>query len=536
MWFRPLFERLGRRRSPAAARRRPPVRLRLEALEERWLPSLTPAATLPVGSSPHAVVTADFNSDGNLDLAASGGGTVSVLPGEGDGTFAAARHFASPSAYGDLAVGDFNGDGNTDLVTCFGWSTYDTAGGGIDVLLGNGDGTFRPAQQVPVPEPPGMDGSGGYAVTGYGPVGVRVADADADGRSDLWVDAQFAYYYYGDIAPFWGTYSAVLLGAPDGSFAPGSTEAFPPPPAAPDLNADGRGDAVAAASNGVGVRLGRADGTLAPELLFSAGQSPWGVAVGDFNGDGRPDVAVANAGSNDVSVLLNDGAWPAADAPTVRVNNVVVSEGNTGTAAAVFTLTLSAALDEPITVAYRTADATATAGSDYQAASGTLTFAPGETSKAVTVLVNGDRLGEPDDYFLLKLDQPANAFLATGSGTGSILDDEPRVSINDVSAKEGNGKTTVFTFTVTLSAAYDAPVTVRFATADGTARSGDGDYVGKSGTLTFAPGETTKTVAVVVNGDKKREGNEAFVVNLTDLSSYAWLLDGQGMGTILNDD
>src|SRR5205823_12352611 len=132
----------------------------------------------------------------------------------------------------------------------------------------------------------------------------------------------------------------------------------------------------------------------------AAGSYPVGVAVGDFNGDGRPDVASANSGSSDVSALLNDGTWPALDAPSVTVNDVTVTEGNTGTVLATFTVSLSAAYAQTVSVHYAAQDGSATAADgDYQAASGTLIFAPGETSKPVTVLVTGDRKGEYDEYF-----------------------------------------------------------------------------------------------------------------------------------------
>jgi hypothetical protein len=95
------------------------------------------------------------------------------------------------------------------------------------------------------------------------------------------------------------------------------------------------------------------------------------------------------------------------------------------------------------------------------------------------------------------------------------VDDEPRVSINDVTKAEGKkGKTTLFTFTVTLSAPYDQPVSVSFQTADGTATTGDNDYVARAGTLTFAPGETAKTTTVEVKGDNKREADETFCLDL----------------------
>jgi hypothetical protein len=103
-----------------------------------------------------------------------------------------------------------------------------------------------------------------------------------------------------------------------------------------------------------------------------------------------------------------------------------------------------------------------------------------------------------------------------------------------VARLERNSGTTVFVFTVTLSAAYDVPVTVNFATANGTASAGE-DYTARSGTLTFAPGETSKTISIVVRGDRKLEANETFFVNLSGAGN-ALLLDAQALATILNDD
>jgi hypothetical protein len=190
-----------------------------------------------------------------------------------------------------------------------------------------------------------------------------------------------------------------------------------------------------------------------------------------------------------------------------------------------------------VTVAYSTGNGTATAGSDYRAASGTLTFAPGETSKTLTVLVNGDRSGEANETFVVNLGSPTNATIADGQGVGTITDDEPRVSISDVTKAEGKkNQTTLFTFTVTLSAAYDQPVTTSFRTVNGTATTGDNDYVARTGTLTFAPGETTKTITIEVKGDNKREADETFYLDLSGLGSNALFTKNRGVGTILNDD
>jgi hypothetical protein len=217
--------------------------------------------------------------------------------------------------------------------------------------------------------------------------------------------------------------------------------------------------------------------------------------------------------------------------------DVTVPEGNVGSTAAVITVRLSSASVQTVSVNYTTADGSATAGSDYQAKTGTLVFSPGETSKTISVLVYGDRLPEPSENFFVNLNGPTNASVADAQGVVTIVDDEPRISISDVSKAEGKkNQTTLFIFTVTLSAAYDQPVTISFKTTDGGAKISDNDYVAKNGTLTFNPGETTKTITIVVNGDNKREQNEMFYLDLFGNSSNSMFTKNRGTGTILNDD
>jgi len=225
------------------------------------------------------------------------------------------------------------------------------------------------------------------------------------------------------------------------------------------------------------------------------------------------------------------------DDPRVSINDVAMKEGNSGLTAFAFTVSLSVAYDVPVTVSYTMANGTATADSDYQTASGTPTFAPGETTKTVTVQVIGDRLPESNETFSVNLSTPINGTIADGQGVGTIVDDEPRISISDVAKKEGKkGQTTLFVFTVTLSAVYDQPVTMSFHTLDGTAKTSDQDYVAKAGTLTFNPGETTKTITIVVNGDSKKEADETFYLDLFGNSSNSLFTKSRGLGTILNDD
>lgn len=123
---------------------------------------------------------------------------------------------------------------------------------------------------------------------------------------------------------------------------------------------------------------------------------------------------------------------------------------------------------------------------------------------------------------------------------GVILDDEPRISISDVSKLEGKNGKTLFTFTVTLTVpgsllGYDQAATMSYRTQDGTTKAGE-DYTAKSGTLTFAAGELTKTITIEVKGDSKKEANDTFYLDLFGLSSNALFTKKRGIGTILNDD
>jgi probable HAF family extracellular repeat protein len=264
-------------------------------------------------------------------------------------------------------------------------------------------------------------------------------------------------------------------------------------------------------------------------LTQATAVNDYGQVVGEY-------VWSSNWVSGTAPFLLTPEAVPP-PGPSLSVDDVRVTEGHAGTYAATFTVTLSQPSDRVVTVSYCTAGGTATTGSDYQSASGTLTFAPGETKKTITVPVYGDRLAEPDETFFVSLGGATNATIADGQGVGSIVDDEPRIGINDVIKYEGKkGQTVLFVFTVTLSAAYDQVVTLSYTTVSGTAKASDKDYVVRAGTLTFAPGETTKAITIEVKGDTRREADETFYLDLFDNSSNALFTKNRGVGTILNDD
>jgi len=236
--------------------------------------------------------------------------------------------------------------------------------------------------------------------------------------------------------------------------------------------------------------------------------------------------------SDDLGVvtILNDDTQI-----TAAIDDVNKLEGSGGgTTDFVFTLTLSAASSQIVTIDYQTADGTAAAGSDYTAANGTLSFAPGETSKSITVKVAADTDGEANETFFVNLSGPTNALIADGQGKGTILNDDAKVSISDVVEVEGDSGKTYAVFTVSLSTPSSLQTSVNYATANGSAGS-PGDYTAASGTLTFDVGETTKTISIEVLRDGQAEGDETFYVDLTNASN-ATFAEARGTATIRNDD
>jgi len=262
------------------------------------------AQTFEAGSGPYFLAMGDFNGDGKLDLAVADlgpstqrAGTVSVLLGNGDGTFQAARSFAAGNTIWSVAVGDVNGDGKPDLVVPDGGSNS------VSVLLGNGDGTFQAARSFPV---------------GTNPVHVAVGDFNGDRVQDLAVANYFDFTV------------SVLLGNGDGTFQAARTFAassYPWSVSVGDFNGDGVPDLATAnlGSTTVSVLLGNGDGTFQAAQNFGAGLGPAFVAVADFNGDGKQDLAVADYYSaGTVSVLINNTAH----APTT--NTLTVNKTGTG--------------------------------------------------------------------------------------------------------------------------------------------------------------------------------------------------------------
>jgi hypothetical protein len=247
------------------------------------------------GAMGMSVISQDFNKDGKLDLATADmmNMNVAVLLGNGDGTFGAPTTFSvAPTPY-MLVSADFNKDGNFDIATANNYSSNN-----VSILLGHGNGTFGNAIN--------------YSVSSsLGTSSIATADFNKDGNPDLVVGNSDTNYV------------SVMLGHGDGSFASASNlvvgiylSSWPQSVICVDLNADNNVDIVSAngGDNTVSVLLGHGNGIFANDTSFAV--SPSGhqnnhsqsVAAADFNKDGKMDLATANLGSYDVSILLSDGA------------------------------------------------------------------------------------------------------------------------------------------------------------------------------------------------------------------------------------
>ncbi|BBY60113.1 hypothetical protein MSAR_32490 [Mycolicibacterium sarraceniae] len=226
--------------------------------------------------------------------------------------------------------------------------------------------------------------------------------------------------------------------------------------------------------------------------------------------------------------------------PSVSITDTTLVEGNAGTNSAAFTVTLSKASTKTVTVSYTTADGTATAGQDYTASTGTVTFAPGVVSQVINVGVLGDATVEPDETFTVVLSSPSGATLGRTTATGTITNDDatevklPTVSIAGDTVPEGDSGTTALPFTVTLSKPSTTTITLTYTTSNGSATAGQ-DYTAATGTVTFAPGAVSQVITISVTGDTTVEPNETLTVTLSNPTG-ATIATASAAGTIVNDD
>jgi parallel beta-helix repeat protein len=224
-------------------------------------------------------------------------------------------------------------------------------------------------------------------------------------------------------------------------------------------------------------------------------------------------------------------------APSISIADARMNEGNSGTTNMPFVVTLTGATTVPATVQYQTVSNSASAGSDFQSVSGTLTFNPGETQKTINVPIFGDTIMEPDETFFVTLFSASNATISRSSATGTIVNDDlgANVSANDVQIVEGNSGTTNAVITLTASQPFYGEVD--YFTVDGTAKSSS-DYLARS-SYVFFNNEMTKTISIPIVGDTVPEADETFTVHLSlfNYSSSPFTLATPTVTvTIVNDD
>ena len=234
------------------------------------------------------------------------------------------------------------------------------------------------------------------------------------------------------------------------------------------------------------------------------------------------NAAVQGTGSAEGRIIDNDGA------PQLAIGNATATEGDQ----AVFEVMLVGTSSQEIAVNYATRDVSAREGVDYEAAEGTLTFAAETASRTISIALTDDTVAESDETFEVTLSSPVNATLATSVATGTIRDDDaaPTLSVSDAVGEEGG----VAAFAISLAGTTSRTVTVRYATLGGTAREGT-DFDPAAASLTFPPGERSRTVTVALKDDSVHESDETFFLQLQSPVNATVVTD-RATGTIRDND
>ena len=484
------------------------------------------APNVPLSSS--ALKAADFNNDAKADLIAITPPSTSyvVLLGNGNGTFTnigGGSIQTGPSFNDDLDIGDVNGDGKLDV------AIVRTRTNVVHVLHGDGTGHFPTDTTLPI------QGT---------PISVVVKDLNGDSKPDIavtdsildnFISSPFITVLINNGAGFNAGVNYPTSGA--GLLASG------------DFNSDNKPDLVSSSDtlffagglDGVSVLTNKGNGEFNAAVDWTTGILSAQVAVADFNNDGKDDVAVdQRLGS--VVLLLNNFT---SSQPCLSVDDVSVTENDTGTINANFTVKLSAASAQTVRVNFFATPAFlpsiisgATKGADFENLPGTLTFLPGETTQTISIPVKGDLLDEIDQFFHVFLTTPINALISDGKGVGTIVDNDapPAITISDTTVIEGTSfqDQTLAVFNVTLNAPSEKAVSAQVTLQAGTALAGI-DYFDFPTSVNFAPGSVSATISVPIVRDNIFEPDETFFVNLSNPTD-ATIADGQAQGTITNDD
>ncbi|OWK42997.1 beta strand repeat-containing protein [Fimbriiglobus ruber] len=459
--------------------------------------SLNPYTLTSTGNitSPSDIVTGDFNGDGIPDIAVAGaaGSTneVAVFLGKGNGTFGAPIYTVIPGQASELGVGDFTGNGKQDLVVIGGWD--------ISILMGNGDGTFKITQSFTFfVEAPGKiaigdlngdglpdiaipdtffnkqinvlynNGDGTFTAgtpitTPVNPTGVAIGDLNGDGANDI------VYSSANQVS--------VLLGNGNGTFRTGSTYAGTTSGGTvllADLNYDGNPDVVVGntsiVNDQIAVLQGNGDGTLQAPVYYTAGDAPGDVALADMNGDGALDIVTANSDdalTGGVSVFLNNDKPVAPTTIQVTAPANAVAGSSVLVTVAALTSTGKYASGYSGTIHFSSSDVAAGLPPDY-------TFTPSDLGRhtfRVTLKTAGTQT-------ITATDTKAPALTGTGTGT-VVTPNTPSV----VSVVSGNNQT------ATVNGTFAAPLVVKVTDAYGNVVSG--------ATVSFVPPDSGGATALV---------------------------------------
>ena len=486
------------------------------------------------GGSAYSVALADVNGDGKPDIVVANNddiATVGVLLGNGDGTFQTAVTFGTGATYAySAAVADVNGDGKPDIVVANWCSNGGCKSGTLSVLLGNGDGTFQTAvtygtggiyaDSVAVADVNGagkldvvagnygnnnvgfllgngdgtFQGAVTYGAGGSGAYSVAVADVNGDGKPDIVV------------ANHGSSNVGVLLGNGDGTFQGavtyGAGGSGAQSVAVADVNGDGKPDIVVANYNSpgtVGVLLGNGDGTFQTAMTYGSGGSyPDSAAVADVNGDGKPDIVVANL--NNVGVLINTSK--------VATTTALVSSPNPSNSgqAVTFTATVTTSGSKTPTGTVTFNDGSTALGTGTLNGSGVATYTTSNLAvglHSMTAVYGGDANngGSTSAVLTQTVQQPT---LAT---TNTTLASSANPSMS--------GSSVIFTATVTTNGSKTPTGTVTFN--DGSTALGTGTLNG-SGVATYATSNLAvglHSMTAVYGGDANNAGSTSSVVTQT---------------------
>jgi hypothetical protein len=545
-----LTTALGRSlRIPPSNRRKPcvvgPI---LEYLEDRMLPSFNGVIDYPVGLQPHGIAVGDFNGDGKPDLATANfyfnPSSVSVLLGNGDGTFQPAVNYAVGSAPEDVKTADFNGDGKLDLAVA------SSGNNSASILLGNGNGTF----QAPVNYPAGTK-----------PYRLALGDFNGDGKPDIAVADEGNYRANGAVT--------ILLGNGNGTFLTGASYTTGPTAvgiAVGDLNGDGKQDLVATAAgtaqqgtgNAVFILLGNGNGTFqAPShFTYATGASPDGVAVADFNGDGKADLAIANYYGNSMSVLLGNGngtfgsptSYAVGSSPfPLYTPNVTVADLNQDGKA---DLVVTDAGDGNAWVFLGNGNGTFQPGVNYAAGGGTQSVGVGDFNgdgkpdvatanigaNSVTVLLGNGNGTFPALPQVVTGAEPSGVAAADFNGDGKLDMVTANYASSTMSVLLGNGNGTFQPAVNTATAAGPQAIAVGDFNNDGKPDVATANYMGNSVSVLIGNGDGTFKSAVnyaidgigeaVAVGDFRGDG-KVDLVTADSSANMVSLLLGNGNGT-----